>query len=246
MARRGERKRTKAGGRSAGESGRGRRSLAWSMAFVVMFALSGALVIWKVRPVAITIGQVTVFLHPEHDPGARLAQHVHEAVHRRQFREHGLVPFLGTYLIDRTQRLAWEAEARAAVLCLTPGLRHSELARLEAWHARGLAYHLPFGSIPPELSLEYIRQAFRQGESCGALLADLPAPRAAYRFSDWAVRLLERLYDLPASRAPSDGHEREDAIPRVDESTAAKWPSARSYARGERRPGNARPIFGTR
>jgi hypothetical protein len=123
----------------------------------------------RFEPVAITLGQTTLFLEPMPDPVVRTRLRVHEAVHRLQFERHGFFRFIVAYVLDADRRLAWEAEARAANLCRARD--RWEFIALERVHVEGLRGYAFRARIPESTARAYLRRAYDDGRACPALLA---------------------------------------------------------------------------
>jgi hypothetical protein len=150
-------------------------------------AVLGAAVLQRVKPVAITVGQRTLILRDMADPAGRAQLRLHEAMHRSQFRQHGLLRFLVRYALDADQRLRWEAEASAVALCPVRG--RATFAFAVAQQVEALRQYGVVGAVPESVARAHLAVAFRNGSVCGHLLrhaADHPVdtvyllrPRAA-------------------------------------------------------------------
>ena len=95
--------------------GRGLLTFVWAevlIAVLLVAAIPNVILLHNVQPVATTTLGLTTYHVTEPDALLR----IHEAVHRRQFRER---PVMGTlmYTLSRAYRLRVEAEAAAAELC---------------------------------------------------------------------------------------------------------------------------------
>ena len=140
---------------------------------LLVAALSSALaagVLHRVRPVAITLGQRTLILRDMTDPEARAQLRLHEAVHRMQFRRHGLIRFLFLYAFDSDQRLRWEAEASAACLCTLRDGGGFLLEAAAAAQVDALRRYAVVGAIPEPVARAHLDGAFRDGTACPRLL----------------------------------------------------------------------------
>lgn len=155
-------------------------------------ATVGAVVLNRVKPVAITVGQRTVILRDMADPAGRAQLRLHEAVHRSQFRRHGLLRFLVRYAFDADQRLRWEAEASAAALCPVRGRGTFDFA--VAQQVEALRQYGVVGAVPEPVARAHLALAFRDGRVCGHLLR-----HAAHNTVDTVYVLRPRAADLTAA-----------------------------------------------
>ena len=170
-------------GRSKEKRNRSHRGLARVVVAALLICTGVAAVVCaraisRVQPVAITFGQATVILKEYPDQHANARQQIHEAVHRLQYREHGLVRFLAAYFFDQDRRLAWEAEALAATLCYSRSREANRLDQLTDAAVEGLRLYWVAGQIPRRRASTHIQRAYREGGACAGLLRRLASADA--------------------------------------------------------------------
>ncbi len=132
----------------------------------------------RVSPVAITVGQETVVLHPPRDAPTRRRIALHEKIHRAQYRQVGVGRFVLRYIFDRRARLMWEAEASLPAICQLAqggpvaaerGLQLAATRLQDYWVVR------PISSGEAHAR---IREAYRGGKGCQDPLIAGELPRA--------------------------------------------------------------------
>ena len=131
-------------------------------------------------PSAVTVGQSTVNLKRHPHAVDRYLTDVHEAAHRRQYRERGVLPLLWSYFARPSERLRLEAEAHVAALCKAEqlGAATERLIHIHNRYAEWLQSYIPEKPTSNETSRAFLDRVYRDGRGCAVLLAglDVPAP----------------------------------------------------------------------
>ena len=147
---------------------------------VLLFALAVCTACASV-PSAVTVGQSTVNLKRHRHAVDRYLTDVHEAAHRRQYRERGVLPLLWSYFARPSERLRLEAEAHVAALCKAEelGAVTERLVHIHDRYTEWLQSYIPEKPISKETSRAYLDEIYQGGDGCAVLLMgldDLPAP----------------------------------------------------------------------
>ncbi len=121
---------------------------------------------------AVTVGQHVVVLREPSSFHSRQRMEIHEAIHKRQYREKGTLSMLLIYLVSPSRRLQLEAEAYAAELCY---LMRVGDRRQHAWK-EGFSMALRGYSLLRPLSRHnadaQLARAYDEGEACDRLLIE--------------------------------------------------------------------------
>lgn len=152
-----------------------RRTL--SVLFVLALVLVGTGFWLSRRWSAITVGQRTVYF----DSGISADLWLHEAVHRRQWREQGFALAL-RYLSDSNARLDLEAEAEAAELCMHLPESSSALRAYTERRSAGHARAYLAGNVRRHRDLNRVGHYFNAGRGCEWLLRDIDLGEARRLF----------------------------------------------------------------
>lgn len=156
--------------------------------FTFLAALA-ALVFVAVTRDAITLGPATLYFGEASTP-----LRLHEAVHRRQWKEHG-ARFAFRYLSDPRWRVEMEAEAEAARLCLARARRRTRLA----------------AEASLRLHRNYYAEALTSHDRVGRVLAHQGCTRLTRGVREeerrrWSIGRGERRIELEIARAGRTGN----------------------------------------
>ncbi|MDQ3605348.1 MAG: hypothetical protein M3418_04060 [Gemmatimonadota bacterium] len=121
---------------------------------------------------AVTVGQHVVVLREPAGFHSRQRMEIHEAIHKRQYRERGTLPMVLTYLLSPSRRLKLEAEAYAAELCY---LMRVGDRRHQAWRegfSIALRGYSVLGAVSHHHAQAQLAHAYRDGAACDRLLIE--------------------------------------------------------------------------